>query len=236
MRRYPLNRSDGEWWMPYYAGFLTMLMFSFTIIKAWYTYRIPCIHFSFILKHSFLGSPNFLPRQMSTPMNVRGQQGVPQSGKMNQSYQSQTNQSFPGSPTQLMMPQSPYHQSMMSPAPFNQTSFVGNMTQQQRDPNYPMQGDFSAKHNGLYIYVGRILSPIWNLKCVSKSQAPENQEFVSISTVNLLNCRHYLFTVIIRFQCYSTTTTLSHWLFPCVRTETSLRYCGSDKDLVINNE
>ncbi|KOB76758.1 Uncharacterized protein OBRU01_03818, partial [Operophtera brumata] len=122
------------------------------------------------------GSPNFLPRQMSTPMNARGQ-GVPQSGKMNQSYQSQMNQSFPGSPTQSMMPQSPYHQSVMTPAPFNQSSFVGNMTQQQRDPNFPMQGDFSAKHNGLYIYVGRILSPIWNLKCVSTSQAPENKEF-----------------------------------------------------------
>lgn len=124
-----------------------------------------------------LGSPKFLPRQMSTPMNVRGQLGQPQSGKMNQSYQSQMNQSYQGSPTHSMIPQSPYHQNMMSPTLFNQSSFAGNMTRQQRDPSYPM--DFSAKHNGLYIYVGRILSPIWNLKCVSKSQAPENKEFVS---------------------------------------------------------
>lgn len=90
------------------------------------------------------------------------------------------NQSFPGSPNQSMMPQSPFQQNMMSPTPFNQTSFVGNVTQQQRDPNFPIQVEYSAKHNGLYIYIGRILAPIWNLKCVSKSLTPDNKEFVSI--------------------------------------------------------
>lgn len=87
------------------------------------------------------------------------------------------NQSFPVSPSQSFLPQSPYQQNMLSPTPFNQSSF-GNATQ-QRDPNYPVQAEFSAKHNGLYIYVGRILSPIWNLKCVVKSKAPDNKEFVS---------------------------------------------------------
>lgn len=83
-----------------------------------------------------------------------------------------------GMQNQSLMPQS-FQQTMMSPAPFNQTSFMGNVTQQARD-NFPMQVEFSAKHNGLYIYVGRILSPIWNLKCVTKSQTPDNKEFVSV--------------------------------------------------------
>lgn len=124
-------------------------------------------------------SPKFSPRQMSTPMSMRGPQGQMQPGKLNQSYQpGPMNQSFPGSPNQSMMPQSPFHQSMLSPG-FNQSSFVGNMTQQQRDPNFPMPIEYSAKHNGLYIYIGRILAPIWGLKCVSMSKSPDHKEFVS---------------------------------------------------------
>ncbi|CAH0604650.1 unnamed protein product [Chrysodeixis includens] len=126
-----------------------------------------------------INSPKFSPRQMSTPMTVRGPQGQIQQGKLNQSYQpAPMNQSFPGSPNQSLMPQSPFHQSMMSPG-FNQSSFVGNMTQQQRDPNFAPPVEYSAKHNGLYIYIGRILAPIWNLKCVSVSQSPDNKEFMS---------------------------------------------------------
>ncbi|KAF9410958.1 hypothetical protein HW555_010090, partial [Spodoptera exigua] len=125
-----------------------------------------------------IGSPKFSPRQMSTPMSIRGPQGQLQPGKLNQSYQGPMNQSFPGSPNQSMMPQSPFHQSMMSPG-FNQSSFVGNMTQQPRDPNFPMPIEYSAKHNGLYIYIGRILAPIWGLKCVTMSQSPDKKEFMS---------------------------------------------------------
>ncbi|KAM3963496.1 nuclear pore complex protein Nup154 [Aphomia sociella] len=127
---------------------------------------------------STIGSPKFSPRQMSTPMTMRGAQGQMHQGKLNQSYQGQINQSFPGSPSQsLMSPQSPFHQSMMSSAPFNQSLFMNS--QQQRDQNFPIQVEYSAKHNGLYIYVGRILAPIWNLKCVTKSSTPENKEFMS---------------------------------------------------------
>ena len=98
-------------------------------------------------------------------------------GQLNQSYQQlQMNQSM-GMPNQSMMPQA-YQQNMMSPTNFNQSSFMGNVTQQQRD-NYAMQMEYSAKHNGLYIYVGRIFSPIWNLKCVTKSMTPDNKELVS---------------------------------------------------------
>ncbi|CAG9783700.1 unnamed protein product [Diatraea saccharalis] len=125
---------------------------------------------------STIGSPKFSPRQMSTPMSMRGPQGQIQP-KMNQSYQhGGMNQSFPGSPNQSMMPQ-PYQHNMMSPTPFNQSSF--NITQQQRDQNFPVHIEYSAKHNGLYIYVGRILACVWNLKCVSKSLTPDNKEFMS---------------------------------------------------------
>ncbi|XP_052750627.1 nuclear pore complex protein Nup154 [Galleria mellonella] len=125
---------------------------------------------------SSLGSPKFSPRQMSTPMTLRGAQGQIHQGKLNQSYQGQMNQSFPGSPNQSLMPQSPFHQNVMSPTPFNQSSFMSSP--QQRDPSFPIQVEYSAKHNGLYIYIGRILAPIWNLKCVTKSSTPDNKEFM----------------------------------------------------------
>ncbi|XP_026495219.2 nuclear pore complex protein Nup155 [Vanessa tameamea] len=123
---------------------------------------------------SSIGSPKFSPRQVSTPMSTRPQDQLRQ---MNQSYQqAQMNQSM-GMPSQSLMPQT-FQQNMMSPTPFNQSSFMGNVTQQQRD-NFPIQVEYSAKHNGLYIYVGRILSPIWNLKCVTKSMTLDNKEFMS---------------------------------------------------------
>lgn len=117
---------------------------------------------------------------MSTPMTVRGPQEQIRPGQMNQSYQQmQFNQSIGGAPNQTMMPQSPFQQNVMSPGGFNQSSFMGNVTQHPRDTNFPIQVEYSAKHNGLYIYVGRILSPIWNLKCVSNSLTPDKKEFVS---------------------------------------------------------
>lgn len=38
---------------------------------------------------------------------------------------------------------------------------------------------FSAKHEGLYLYVGRVLRPLWQLKCVTKSTV-DGKDFVSI--------------------------------------------------------
>lgn len=119
---------------------------------------------------------------MSTPMTMRGPQSPMQvpMGKYNQTFQqNQINQSFHGSPNQSVMPQSPFHQNPMSPTPFNQPSFVANVGQHQRDQNFPMQMEYSARHCGLYIYVGRILTSIWNLKCVSQSQTQNNKEYVS---------------------------------------------------------
>ncbi|CAH2259179.1 jg9998 [Pararge aegeria aegeria] len=123
---------------------------------------------------SSVGSPKFLPRQVSTPMSVRPQDQL-RHGQMNQSYQAHMNQSM-GMQSQSFMPQT--FQQNMSPTPFSQSSFMGNATQQTRD-NFPIQAEYSAKHNGLYIYVGRILCPIWNLKCVTKSMTPDNKEFMS---------------------------------------------------------
>ncbi|KAI5633067.1 hypothetical protein NE865_14195 [Phthorimaea operculella] len=131
---------------------------------------------------STIGSPKFSPRQMSTPMTIRGPQGQMQPGKLNQSYQQPLNQSYQ-SPNQSV--QSPY-QNVMSPG-FNQSSF--NVTQQPRDPNFSMQAEYSAKHNALYIYIGRILAPIWNLKCVSKSSTPDKKEFL-VSRLSSGECAH----------------------------------------------
>lgn len=126
----------------------------------------------------FSDSPKFSPRQMSTPMIIRGPQGQIQPSKLNQSYQQgPMNQSYPGSPSLSMS--SPFQQPMTSPAPFNQSSFMGNVTHQQRDPHFSAQFEYSPKHNGLYIYVGRILAPIWNLRCVATSMTPDKKEFVS---------------------------------------------------------
>lgn len=36
---------------------------------------------------------------------------------------------------------------------------------------------FSAKHSGLYLYVGRILRPIWNIRCI-KQETISNKNVV----------------------------------------------------------
>ncbi|CAG4909693.1 unnamed protein product [Colias eurytheme] len=123
---------------------------------------------------SSIGSPKFSPRQVSTPMSIRPQDQMRQM-QMNQSYQQmQMNQSIGN---QSIAPQSPYQQNI-NRTPFNQSSFVGNVTQPNRE-NFQLQVEYSSKHNGLYIYVGRILLPIWNLKCVTKSLTPDKKEFMS---------------------------------------------------------
>ncbi|XP_023943990.2 nuclear pore complex protein Nup154 [Bicyclus anynana] len=115
---------------------------------------------------SSVGSPKFVPRQVSTPMAPRPQDQLRQ-GQMNQSYQGHMNQT-------VMQNQSFMPSFQQSPTQFSQASFNVSQT---RD-NFPTQ-EFSAKHNGLYIYVGRILYPIWNLKCVTKSMTPDDKEFMS---------------------------------------------------------
>lgn len=126
----------------------------------------------------FAGSPSFLPRQISTPMTMRSQQGLYPNLQQSPYQDGHFNSSQIGSPNQSFPAQSPYRHNINSPTPFNQSSFIANGGQHIRDQNM-QQIEYTAKHNGLYIYVARILSPVWSLKCVTKSPAPDNNEYVS---------------------------------------------------------
>lgn len=47
---------------------------------------------------------------------------------------------------------------------------------------------FSSKHNGLYLYFGRILRPVWGRKCVHQvSVDPKSKVFAYSSTINVEN-------------------------------------------------
>ncbi|XP_043248349.1 nuclear pore complex protein Nup154 isoform X2 [Colletes gigas] len=47
--------------------------------------------------------------------------------------------------------------------------FQGFRSRTSVGPNTDIpQQQFSAKHNGLYLYVGRILRPIWNMRCIKQ--------------------------------------------------------------------
>lgn len=85
------------------------------------------------------------------------------------------------SPGQDMVPpgQSPsaFNQSViLNQAPMNQPNVFQPMGAQE-NINFPTI-QFSPKHEGLYIYVGRILRPVWQMKCVTKSTV-DNKDFVS---------------------------------------------------------
>ncbi|KAJ0180486.1 hypothetical protein K1T71_003890 [Dendrolimus kikuchii] len=99
-----------------------------------------------------------------------------------QQHQSQIINSPKFSPRQMSTPMATRGpQGQVQMGKFNQSYQQGSMNQSfqgPRDPNFPMQMEFSAKHNGVYIYVGRVLSAIWNLSCVSKSEAADNKEFM----------------------------------------------------------
>lgn len=82
---------------------------------------------------------------------------------------------------------------MSTPAPaygnISQIQQTPQPQQQQQQttmmsPNITMDGgaqvSFSAKHNGLYLYVSRILRPIWLSMCVQKVTTEANKEYVSI--------------------------------------------------------
>lgn len=65
-------------------------------------------------------------------------------------------------------------------SPLQQTRALSpNMSQMQTlDPNLPFQ--YSSKHNGLYIYLERILRPIWHLLCVDRTVTATKKVFVSV--------------------------------------------------------
>lgn len=72
----------------------------------------------------------------------------------------------------------------------NQTFVTANLA---RSPNVSGQTGldvtsfvFSPKHEGLYLYLGRILRPIWNLCCLEKVTSNDKKVFVSDLDRNLL--------------------------------------------------
>lgn len=44
---------------------------------------------------------------------------------------------------------------------------------------------FSAKHSGLYLYIGRILRPIWNVRCI-KQETVNNKNQVKVRVKNYI--------------------------------------------------
>jgi len=73
---------------------------------------------------------------------------------------------------------------MVMSTPYSQVHGSGspqpNLSMNTTEPNLGtgcMQ--YSHRHNGLYLYVGRIVRPVWNLKVVSKATVDKVQ-FVSM--------------------------------------------------------
>lgn len=58
---------------------------------------------------------------------------------------------------------------------------AGQQLTQPRSPNFEINSPFvySAKHTGLYLYLGRLLRPIWNLNCVQKITTDSKKIYVS---------------------------------------------------------
>lgn len=60
-------------------------------------------------------------------------------------------------------------------------SFRGACTSMQAGINENF-GQFSAKHGGLYLYIGRILRPIWNLRCIRQECINGKMQIFSTAT------------------------------------------------------
>lgn len=80
----------------------------------------------------------------------------------------------------------------------NQTFATANLG---RSPNIPGQTGldvtsfvFSSKHEGLYLYLGRILRPIWNLSCLEKVTSNDKKIFVSDFECNLPQIYQFIFS------------------------------------------
>lgn len=124
-----------------------------------------------------MNSTMFQPNLVSTPMHPSQQH---QQQQQQGNYGSGPNASF--SNTSLQGPQQGYqaatpNSTMMPPAPF------------QQNPNLSYTGyepfSYSPKHNGLYLYLSRILRPIWGLNCVEKVTADGKKIYVSFRKLEL---------------------------------------------------
>ncbi|XP_050292883.1 nuclear pore complex protein Nup155 [Anthonomus grandis grandis] len=70
-----------------------------------------------------------------------------------------------------LQPYSPGYQQTMGQQPFDPSSLI----------------TFSAKHNGLYLYLSRILRPVWNRPCV-ECLCPDGKTLLHASTVTAEEC------------------------------------------------
>lgn len=98
----------------------------------------------------------FSPNVISTPMPGQYRQQQPYS---------------PMSNVAPSMPNPALDASVTSPYPFSP----------KQSPTFEISSPFvlSAKHNGLYLYLGRILRPIWNKCCVQKMAVDPVKIYVS---------------------------------------------------------
>lgn len=82
-------------------------------------------------------------------------------------------------------PQLPQPATNITQQQFNATNLDMSTSQQfqiqRRSPNFEINSPFvySAKHNGLYLFLSRILRPIWNLNCVQKVAVDAKTVYVS---------------------------------------------------------
>ncbi|KAF7285413.1 nuclear pore complex protein Nup154 [Rhynchophorus ferrugineus] len=109
------------------------------------------------------GTTMFQPNVISTPASAQYQQQV---------YSPQTTGMFQQSGIQpLRYPQVSFSQTVSPQAGYDLSSFVS----------------FSFKHNGLYLYLSRILRLVWNRRCVERV-SPDGKIILNQSTITSEDC------------------------------------------------
>lgn len=70
----------------------------------------------------------------------------------------------------------------LSPNPNMEATYLYQMAA-KRSPVFEVNAPFafSAKHNGLYLYLARILRPVWNKHCLQQMSVDGKKFFVSIT-------------------------------------------------------
>jgi hypothetical protein len=88
---------------------------------------------------------------------------------------------------------------------------------------------YSHRHNGLYLYVGRLVRPVWNLRIVTR-ETVDKVQFVSTLDVNwywLLFCL-YIMCVQDSYFCLKMASCLFTWLlYPVLKNGSEIYSVGS---------
>lgn len=120
----------------------------------------------------FSGTSMFSPNIISTPAPPQYQQSMYSPQSPGGPYQQG---GFPQQGHQAGSLQSSFSQTMPQQSTFDPTNYI----------------NFSAKHNGLYLYLGRILRPVWNRRCVDRI-CPDGKTIVNQSTITAEDCINIL--------------------------------------------